>query len=97
MAPTVNASSSPPASAGPTGSPQHQTHPGQTADGKKLRFPRFLRRTHSASAAPEAPPYALFLRNKRVSPTLVQLLLDRWRRRSCKGVFGSSCFQSIEH
>jgi hypothetical protein len=34
---------------------------------KRLRFPRFLRRTHSASASTEAPPYALFLRTKRVS------------------------------
>lgn len=34
---------------------------------KRLRFPRFLRRTHSASATTEAPPYALFLRTKRVS------------------------------
>ncbi|XP_046644583.1 uncharacterized protein LOC124329539 isoform X2 [Daphnia pulicaria] len=32
---------------------------------KRLRFPRFLRRTHSASASTEAPPYALFLRTKR--------------------------------
>ncbi|XP_032778702.2 uncharacterized protein LOC116917368 [Daphnia magna] len=33
---------------------------------KRLRFPRFLRRTHSASASTEAPPYALFLRSKRM-------------------------------
>ncbi|EFX75380.1 hypothetical protein DAPPUDRAFT_107854 [Daphnia pulex] len=41
---------------------------------KRLRFPRFLRRTHSASASTEAPPYALFLRTKR----LMVLHTDEW-------------------
>ena len=42
----------------------------QNATGIKLRFPRFLRRTHSASysGTEEAPAYALFLRSKPVSP-----------------------------
>jgi hypothetical protein len=54
----------------------------------KLRFPRFLRRTHSASYANprDVPPYALFLRAKRVSMFLFQIArssadrLDRLRR-----------------
>lgn len=47
--------------------PSSQLQPLQSAD-RRLRFPRFLRRTHSASATTEAPPpYALFLRTKRVS------------------------------
>ena len=54
----------------------------------KLRFPRFLRRTHSASYANprDVPPYALFLRAKRVTMFLFQIArssadrLDRLRR-----------------
>ncbi len=42
------------------------------AAASKLRFPRFLRRTHSATYANarDVPPYALFLRTKRVSGPL---------------------------
>ena len=68
IGPPVAGSSSPP----PTGFSSHerpdpslQTQVQQTD--RRLRFPRFLRRTHSASASTEAPPYALFLRTKKVS------------------------------
>lgn len=43
---------------------------------KRLRFPRFLRRTHSASASTEAPPYALFLRTKRASHFMLSRCRD---------------------
>lgn len=59
----VNDSSSPGLAAGSSTVPS-TTMASQPA---RLRFPRFLRRTHSASASPDAPPYALFLRTKRVS------------------------------
>jgi len=56
-----------------TASASASTQPGgamaSSTSNRFARFPRFLRRTHSASAAgPEVPAYALFLRtNKRVS------------------------------
>lgn len=52
------------ASSGVSGGPAPPSE--QNATGMKLRFPRFLRRTHSASysSSEEPPAYALFLRSK---------------------------------
>ena len=84
IGPSVVVGSSSPPSAGY--SHHHQSpheHPEQPVQAiqqtdKRLRFPRFLRRTHSASASTEAPPYALFLRTKRVSSGSKQQGVGSW-------------------
>ena len=69
----------------------------------RLRFPRFLRRTHSASSTTETtPPYALFLRSKRVRlynrvgrlAARWLLPLRSWRRQSFYASSGTLCAAS---